>query len=271
MQDYEWLDLAKSLPIGGSRRVRHGAEHRMNMVVQNLPDRWTAYCFACKEHAVKKKDIVKVVEDQNHNAIAPNAPVLHELTSTLCPLRDVVKFLAEKHLSLSMIKAGNPMWDANQKRLCLHLQDVLLGRDIYGCSPCKWYNYSQNKSYALIPKENTEACNTIVLTEDTLSALKISYYTKSILVIACLGTKLNTDLLMYLKEQNLPVCIMLDGDDAGKRGAIDMLRKLNLHGIKSTIVLPPDGKDPKDQSSDWIVNTEKEIHERFSNFRSITN
>ena len=56
----EWLREAKRLPIGRAARVYHGAEHRPNLVVKNLPDRYTCYCHRCHEGGVVLKEFVKV-------------------------------------------------------------------------------------------------------------------------------------------------------------------------------------------------------------------
>lgn len=276
MQEYEWLPLAQALPIGGKRRVRHGAEHRENMVVQNRKDRWTAYCFACHEYAVKYKDCVKLTEDapQNPSVIASKPPVFVPMNDPNTPIADVVKFLYSKHMSLSLLNKYNPMWETTKQRLCLHLQDVLIGRDIYGRDKAKWYNYAQACSYALIPEENPSKSGIITLAEDVFSAIKIKHYWPEVTSIALLGTVMHNDLLEYIKENAKFVAIMLDADKAGIEGASKIRRKLNLHGVPNFSFFPYEG-DPKDQSEAWfrdlwvqreimqIVETKE--HERSTN------
>lgn len=274
MQEYEWLPLAQALPIGGKRRVRHGAEHRENMVVQNRKDRWTAYCFACHEYAVKYKDCVKLTEDapQNPSVIASKPPVFVPMNDPNTPVADVVKFLYSKHMSLSLLNKYNPMWETTKQRLCLHLQDVLIGRDIYGRDKAKWYNYAQACSYALIPEENPSKSGIITLAEDVFSAIKIKHYWPEVTSIALLGTVMHSDLLEYIKENTVLVVIMLDADKAGREGATKIQRKLNLHGVPNFSLFPDEG-DPKDQSEDWfrglwtkkMKDIELKEHERSTN------
>lgn len=260
MQEYEWLPLAQALPIGGKRRVRHGAEHRENMVVQNRKDRWTAYCFACHEYAGKYKDCVKFTEDEpeNYSVIASKPPAFDQIDAFSTPIADIVKFLHSKHMSLSMLRKYNPVWEKNKKRLCLHLQGVLIGRDIYGKDKAKWYNYAQEHSYALIPDENLSKCGIITLAEDVFSAIKIKHYWPNVTSIALLGTVMHNDLLEYIKENATAVVIMLDGDRAGREGATKIQRKLNLHGIPCICIMPEQG-DPKDQTKEWFLQQSKNL------------
>lgn len=276
MQEYEWLSLAQALPVGGKRRVRHGAEHRENMVVQNRKDRWTAYCFACHEYAVKYKDCVKLTEDapQNPSVIASKPPVFVPMNDPATPIAGVVKFLYRKHMSLSLLDKYKPMWEITKQRLCLHLQDVLIGRDIYGRDKTKWYNYAQACSYALIPEKNPSKSGIITLAEDVFSAIKIKHYWPEVTSIALLGTAMRNDLLEYLKENAKFVAIMLDADRAGVEGASQIRRKLNLHGIPNFSFFPEEG-DPKDQSEAWfrdlrvrremMKDIELKEHERSTN------
>lgn len=267
MQEYEWLPLAQALPIGSKRRVRHGAEHRENMVVQNRKDRWTAYCFACHEYAVKYKDCVKLTEDvpQNPSVIASKPPVFVPMNDPNTPIADVVNFLYSKHMSLSLLSKYQPMWETTKQRLCLHLQDVLIGRDIYGRDKAKWYNYAQACSYALIPEENPSKSGIITLAEDVFSAIKIKHYWPEVTSIALLGTVMHNDLLEYIQENATLVVIMLDADKAGREGATKIQRKLFLHGIPNILAIPDQG-DPKDQEKDWFLKQSEnaDLHYRLA-------
>lgn len=264
MQEYEWLPLAQALPIGGKRRVRHGAEHRENMVVQNRKDRWTAYCFACHEYAVKYKDCVKLTEDtpQNPSVIASKPPVFVPMNAPNTPIADIVKFLYSKHMSLSLLDKYQPLWETTKQRLCLHLQDVLIGRDIYGHDKAKWYNYAQACSYALIPEENPSKSGIITLAEDVFSAIKIKHYWPEVTSIALLGTIMHNDLLEYIQENAVLVVIMLDADKAGREGATKIQRKLFLHGIPNILAIPDQG-DPKDQEKDWFSKQSKNADSHY--------
>ena len=118
METEEWLQEAQRLPVGSSKRIYHGAERRPNLVVRNLPDKWTAYCFACKEYAEEQSII---------NQDQVNMTGLYSLTDPRVPLRRIVYFLHTKHMSLSLIQPYNPRWDARRKRLTIDLPDGRLG------------------------------------------------------------------------------------------------------------------------------------------------
>ena len=80
----EWLKDAQALPIGRCNRIYHGAEHRPNLVVWNLEDRWSAYCHACKEGAVVKKDFVKIKRSSED-------PV-HTFLQELLEISEIIEF-----------------------------------------------------------------------------------------------------------------------------------------------------------------------------------
>lgn len=164
MQDFEWLSEAQSLPVGRSKRIYHGAEHRPNLVVSNKTDKWTAYCFKCKQYSEKRKDFVRILDEQSainetvNNRTEENLfiDLLCESAKTLTPLSDIVYFLHSKHMALTWLKDYNPRWDPKRRRLVIDFQGKTIGRDIYGISNCKWYRYNGTYRSATIDQQNIE-------------------------------------------------------------------------------------------------------------------
>ena len=259
METEEWLQEAQRLPVGSSKRIYHGAERRPNLVVRNLPDKWTAYCFACKEYAEVRKSYVRIEEEQSIiNQDQVNTSGLYNLTDPRVPLRRIVYFLHTKHMSLSLIQPYNPRWDARRKRLTIDLPDGRLGRDIYGTNPAKWYVYWNSVQYGSAFGTNELTAQNIILTEDMFSAIKAQRFLPDTQCIALLGTALTRGVeqaLLHCKPRM--VHLMLDGDETGYKGSYNVLRRLKLLGIPCVMQNPERG-DPKDQNRAWFETKFKE-------------
>ena len=80
----------------------------------------------------------------------------------------------------------------------------------------------------------------IALTEDMLSAAKVGGVSEA---WALLGTVLSYSTALALSEAGRPVLLMLDDDPAGRRGAAEAAKTLNLLGVRNHQVYF--GKDPK--------------------------
>lgn len=265
MHESEWLSEAQSVPVGRSKRIYHGAEHRPNLVVSNKPDRWTAYCFACKEYAEKRKDFVRILEEQapDPKEIYGEPEVFMNLLEPsakwLTPISDIAYFLHTKHMSLEWLRPYNPRWDCKRKRLVLDFQGKTIGRDIYGNSRCKWYDYRRATSNQRGLGNNSSAtdCNPsstkLVITEDAFSAIKGQCAVPNVQFIALMGTTLTNSLeTSLLHSQPKMVYLMLDGDEAGRKATIRIMRRLEIFGIACKDVSPEVG-DPKDYPKEWYI------------------
>lgn len=259
LPDYQWLEEAKRLPINGSKRIYHGAERRPNLVIRNLPDKYTAYCFHCKDFGIKYKDLVRLKDDEEPPS-EPRIPELVPISSAKVPIREIVKLLNSKGVSLMLLSENHTiMYDTQNKRLCIRLPDGLIGRDITQKSPVKWYVYNNTVSFgSALTNDITK--NTIVLTEDFFSAIKAQKYLPEYQAIACLGTKVCSDLLVRLIKAKPRIIIMFDGDDAGRNGYIKAKRTLELAGLEVQYGLPETG-DPKNQNKSWFEQFKKETHD----------
>jgi len=68
--------------------------------------------------------------------------------------------------------------------------------------------------------------------------------------VALLGTSISPIQLAWLARAN-PVVLMLDGDDAGRKGAQEIRRRLAASTNVKTVELP-DGFEPEDLSDDAL-------------------
>lgn len=87
----------------------------------------------------------------------------------------------------------------------------------------------------------------LVLTEDTLSAVKVSYVTEA---WSLLGTKLLDKPLTEIMQTKRRVCVWLDGDKAGRNGDAAIVGKLRAYGVDVRSICTP--KDPKTYTREQI-------------------
>lgn len=252
----EWLKEAKRLHVGEAQRIYHGAEKRPNLVIQNKPDRWIAYCHRCHEGAVVMKELVKIgitpPAKKERNAHSPGQlwPVTLDAPALNVPIAEIVNFLHTKDMSLMLIKDANPMYSPSDQRLVFSTPDATIGRDLTGTSKSKWYSYQVSEFCRASYKPFSG--NTIVLTEDYFSALKAQYYApQNGLAVAMLGTELRAGLTVELCKA-AEVVVATDADQAGDTAAVQIKRTLDLLGIKNRRVRPTDGLDPKNMQEEYF-------------------
>lgn len=255
---YEWLDLAKRVPVGQKRRVHHGAELTAAMDVWNNEDSWSAYCHRC--HTGGK------VYKQYREKVDPNTPVYRKYLdkSALISIKalerldaqkykGVVKLLHDKGMSTVSTEDLNPQYNTVDDRLCFRFDGVDLGRDCTGRSPAKWLRYHNDtdRGYVYLQGKNKyQTREPVILTEDLFSGQKIRYYTGWSSVVL-LGTNVRNDMSHFIMDK-YPV-IATDGDLAGFKAAVAIKRRCELLGIPYKVVDVPSGFDPKDLPPNHLI------------------
>jgi len=253
----EWLNRCKQLPIGQTRRVYHAAESRPNLVLKNMEAYWSVYCHACHTGDRVNKEYVKVqaavVAPPTRDAGFLRRITLYEPDPNI-PYDKLSIFLHSKHMCVDYFAHLNPMWSAQDYRLVFHTADQVVGRDITGKANAKWHKYSGDVSYVRAKPAALTGYNSVLLTEDLLSACKAQYFAPDDWsCIAMMGTTMYPDLLaLLIGVRN--VVVMLDGDKAGQEGAAKVLRALRLVGIPAKTVTLGLLDDPKDQTQQWWRN-----------------
>jgi hypothetical protein len=245
----EWLKEAQTLAIGMTQRFYHGAEGRPNMVVRNMPDRYTAYCHSCHEGAVFFKEQVKhsatvTVEDKESYYIY--TPM------TVADRRRVTILLQEKGMCSDYLRQFK-LSIHDGKRLMFHTPDQVIGRDLTGHSKAKWLTYSGTRAYIRCREWSIDDALYVILTEDLFSAAKWDYFTPdNYLGISLCGTELGTLLSALLNNTHVIVILSLDGDAAGDAGTAKIKRTLDILGIRNLTRQPPRNHDPKDMPEAWF-------------------
>lgn len=146
-------------------------------------------------------------------------------------------------------------WNPRMERVILPVK--VAGKTIY------WQGrgFDSSRPKALNPTVNREGLvakygrgDWIALTEDILSAAKVGGVGEA---WALLGTVLSYSTALALSEARRPVLLMLDDDPAGRRGAAEASKTLNLLGVWNKQVYF--GKDPKGVDRSTIKAKAKEI------------
>lgn len=247
MRDDEWLPHARRLAVGQRSRVRHGNERRLNLVVGHVPDKFWAYCQACKMGAVKLKEHVLLGE-------APPPVLDMRPPQDLVPMlqspyaNQLLGFLARKGMDVKYFRATELYFSESSKRLCIHTGSTgLLGRDITDKSVAKWLAYSKPSYIGRTDRP------LVVIVEDALSMYKVQYaldrQCMEASVVCSLGTEPSSRLLLAIaqaKPQN--TWMFYDGDAAGYTGADNAAARLRGFGCPVQVQCATEGKDPKDMT-----------------------
>lgn len=235
------------------------------MVVWNNNGYYAAYCHACHIGARENKEFASTAKPQQ--AKRPRG-LLSTSPGQLWPL-DVQKarefdplFLfpqaradivakaylhwQEKGVSLPVLAEYFPQYSHKDQRIVLSTPQGLLGRDLTGQHPAKWYNYNPDMEFAVAGDDLHGA--DVVVTEDFYSAAKVSHYTRFV-GVASLGTVIRPGLLVELFRAK-HVLMAYDGDEAGVDGSMAARSQLSVCGVPFSLARIPDGCDPKDLNPD---------------------
>lgn len=240
----EWLPKAKAMCIGGHDRFFHRREKRPNLVIWNKPDAWTAYCQACKEGGVVKKE---------HVLYGVASPEANKSILTLpCDLQrqsqwdditaySIGQFLASKGMDYKMLP--EMFYSCTRKRLCIQTEQGWMGRDVTGRALDKWLTY--NGQHYLYTDRGSD---TVVMVEDSFSYFKVLWAVPELNVLCCLGTGLKPSIIARCMNMRQAI-LCFDGDQAGYKGATAGAQRLRAIGVFADSRCAPEGKDPKDLSA----------------------
>jgi hypothetical protein len=245
--EHEWLPIAKRLAIGMRQRVWHGQERRQNMIVANAPDRWWAYCQACKQGGVVRKDHVIITGAAPATSTHLTMPTDLRLLAGSDAEAMVLGFLARKNMDCMYLP---PLWwSDSRKRVLLDTGYGWMGRDVTEKSMQKWLTYNATKFLGRVP-----AGSPAVVVEDTFSWYKVQWAMRGTVPVLCaLGTGIKDSLVLELMEAS-KVIWFFDGDPAGTTGADAGAFRMRGLGIPSIASTAPAGMDPKDMHCDDIVS-----------------
>jgi hypothetical protein len=247
----DWLQYAKRLPIGQTQRLRHQCPGRVrstnatNMVVSNKQDRYVAYCQSCRKGGVEMKTHVRLVSvpDQHRFMPWPDDAVNWQDVEQAPALRAL---LLDKGIDAQVMCPDQVIWySKRQQRLLFGTALGWIGRAAAGQSP-KWTGYGYpSPAYHKHPADDWK--DVWVVTEDYLSALKVRWATPEFTAVGLCGTAMPDALgAQLVKQQPTLVVTFMDGDKAGRDGAVRVAHRVRGLGFECVDIATPEGCDPKD-------------------------
>ncbi len=233
----EWLEVAKQLPLGHKRRVRHDCSENRDMVVGHDEIGYSAYCHRCGPVGNVKhgyRNLEELQRLRELNSIAQETQT-HELP------KDFTKDIPEQQAAW-LYKAGISVrraadcgigWSDRLHRIVIPVYSSS-GDLVYwqaravrkGQTP-KYTNPpipKTNLLYWVHPSDDGRGESRVVVTEDILSAIRIG---KHVTAASILGTKTSDSQAAQLSRYNR-VDYWLDPDGAGREGARAGTQKLSL-------------------------------------------
>ena len=257
------LALADQLKLGQKRRVEHDCGEGKTLVVSRT-ERGTSYwCHRCHDKGWIPAE----------RSLADRIAALNEATEWDGTAQQSLElpgpgkmnpqdwpdaprlWLYKAGFSNDEIRRHGWYWNPKMERVILPVK--VDGKTIY------WQGrgFDTARPKALNPTVNREGLvakygrgDWIALTEDILSAAKVGGVGEA---WALLGTVLSYSTALALSEAGRPVLLMLDDDPAGRRGAAEAAKTLNLLGVRNHQVYF--GKDPKLVARAVIKAKAKEI------------
>jgi DNA primase len=241
-----WLDEAKTLDIGRSKRVDHDCGSGRTLKVDHKEHGWGAYCWRCSDDGwvphpeeslaqrLARLTAVKAVEAEASRSVALPTPAEHD--AALWP-KEARLWLYKIGMSNDDIRKAGFYW-------CQRLERVVL--PVYGDNRTVLYWQARfvgpkmdRPKYLnpLVDKSSFFARygkgKEIVLTEDILSAWKVGQCTAA---WSILGTSLSQSQCLSVMRHGLPVYIWLDPDAAGIRAASKIFKQLTAYGVDARVI-----------------------------------
>lgn len=270
MDEDEYLEQAKALPMGGDSRISHYCGEGDVVKISHHTKGYSAYCFRCGSKgftAIERKtlsdfDILKQKEAVDElykemklpNDFTQEIPTKHAL------------WLFKAGLHMDMIRDAGFGYSNSLSRVILPVYDdngvlvyIQARATTYPEQKPKYLNIKgaakDDIIYHCTPKHHLEGFeDTVVVTEDILSANRVGQICNA---ISILGTKLSSGQALKIAEYS-KVIWWLDDDEAGIVGARKGSRSLQFIVGAQHIIRTP--KDPKGYSSRHIRNILRNEH-----------
>lgn len=246
---YYWLEIAKGLAVGSKVRVSNplNPNSRNSLDIYNSIDSYSCWDFRHNKGDRVEKEFIFETEVLDYSKPIPlpnNIPY-----DLLEPYQKqyVDRFLVSKGITPHMLNKLNKqlLYASKVGRLLVECKTLdssyFIGRDLSGKSSAKWLSYREHpkQCYDINLTSNYDK---LILTEDSLSALKVSFAT-GLTTLALSGTMLKDEVALICSDYSQAI-VWLDGDEAGQNGTTKVVK--DLRSITDVSSINVQGKDPKD-------------------------
>lgn len=265
LESKEWLQHAKTLSEGGSKKIAHDCGPGDCLHINNKREGWAAYCHRCaykgwvprpaESLTEKLSRLARVKAAEDAVAVSPTLPLPAEYDPRAWPL-DARVWLYKAGISNAEIAALGIYWNPRMSRVVIPVRndsDMVVywqARTLDNTNPKKYLNPRVDKRQ-LVARYGEGAV--IVLTEDILSAYRVSRAGASGWCL--LGTKITDHIATLLIRSGKAVTVWLDPDRAGQTNAVQILKQLRAYGIVARNVIS--SRDPKllqREEIEWMLS-----------------
>lgn len=228
---------AANVKLGGRLRTNHDCGPGRTLLLSRNDEGIAAYCFRCGESGFIKDErtlaerIAALAKAKAADAevIKPELPMPRERDVQQWP-KDARVWLYKAGLSNDAIERLGFYWHPVTQRVVMPVfEDGELvywqARSLNPHVP-KYINPTVERGTVAPRFGRGGPC--IVLTEDILSAVKVGLVNEA---WSIMGTSLPDKIALRLVQAARPVLVMLDPDEAGKKGTAKIVRQLRLLGL----------------------------------------
>lgn len=226
-----------NLKLGGRLRTNHDCGLGRTLLLSRNEDGISAHCFRCNDSAFIKDErslaeriaALAKARAADVEVIRPELPEPRERDVQQWP-KEARVWLYKAGLSNDAIERLGFYWHPVTQRVVMPVFEA--GELVY------WQARSLNPNVPKYINPTVErgtvaprfgrggAC--IVLTEDILSAIKVGMVNEA---WSIMGTSLPDKIAVRLVDAARPVIVMLDPDDAGRKGTAKIITQLRLLGL----------------------------------------
>jgi DNA primase len=248
-------------------------QHEDNNPSMNISNNGLFFCFSCgyKGNIFKHFNVDKVFYSAQVTVIKDKIQEARSSRMLTIPLT-ATKFDREfRGLSAETYKCFNAFTDTSidelKDFLIIPIKNIndeyysFIGRRLFSNIAPKYIFYPHKTKVLPYPSRVKHVDGEIVLVEGIFDMMHMheNGFTNAVCIF---GTHVSDSVIPLWKLQGVTsVALLLDGDDAGRKGAIRISNLLDKHNIVSRIIYLPEGKDPNDLN-------DRELHHAIYEDRS---
>lgn len=253
----DWLEIAKSIPQGSRLRTRcgePGCGKDNSQLVSHDEHGYRAWCFRCRipkfeSHGLRSIELIERHRKERaiQRAVAVTLP--EDYTLQVPPRAAIWYYKYGISAELAAMYGIGYTPELDRVVLPVYESGDLVAVQMRAVDPARKMKYlnplGPKVSSAIF--ESAPATGVTVVVEDILSAIKVGrvHHATSIL-----GTNMTDQRALKIAQRNNTVLLWLDGDKAGKRGAVAAEKQLRLLGVNVVRITTAD--DPKTYSLEEI-------------------
>lgn len=254
---HDWINLAVNLPVGHSRRIKcHACGHADNTLsLTNRGRKYSAHCFACgwsetrDQPQMTPQERLQLARDAE--AFEAKPPELPRDFTLDMDIRGVL-WISKGGLHVNDARKFGWGWSDKMRRVVMPVYDndslvAVQARSVISGMKPKYLSQIHSGPRPAF-KAGTKNTGQLVLTEDMLSAARVSKVTDA---WSLLGTNLMDAVIEQISNTTYTqVLIWMDNDKAGFKARRTMFKQLGAVGFDVRIIKAD--KDPKYYTLDQI-------------------